>query len=351
MTDRRQRILYVNGRFLAAPQSGVQRAARRHVLALDALLGEVPRPPRTVLLRPAGAPPLGTARIEEGELDAGGHAFEQRALPRAARGGVLLCLANSAPLLGGPLALMIHDAQVRTTPESYSLPFRAWYRVMQPLAARRAGLVLTVSAYSADELAALGVTPSRPEVVWNGADHVLDTPAAPDALDRLGVRPGGYVLGFASRQPHKNTGLLVEAAKAPGAPPLVLVGGDETHAPAIPAGRVSDAALRALYEGALCLALPSTTEGFGLPAAEAMTLGCPVLAADAGALPEVCAGAARLLPPSEPRAWIEAIRTLEDDPEERSRMIEAGQHRAEALTWRAASEALLAKLHPLLDVG
>ena len=55
------------------------------------------------------------------------------------------------------------------------------------------------------------------------------------------------------------------------------------------------ASLRALYAGAACLAIPSLDEGFGLPAVEAMAVGCPVVAARAGALPEICRGDAAVL--------------------------------------------------------
>ena len=54
-------------------------------------------------------------------------------------------------------------------------------------------------------------------------------------------------------------------------------------------GRVDDATLHALYAGAACLAIPSLDEGFGLPAVEAMAVGCPVVAARAGDLPRSAA--------------------------------------------------------------
>jgi glycosyltransferase involved in cell wall biosynthesis len=62
-------------------------------------------------------------------------------------------------------------------------------------------------------------------------------------------------------------------------------------------GRVTDAELRQLYANAACLAIPSLHEGFGLPAIEAMAVGTRVVAARAGALPEVTAGHAVLVDP------------------------------------------------------
>lgn len=59
---------------------------------------------------------------------------------------------------------------------------------------------------------------------------------------------------------------------------------------------ISDAALLTLYHTATVLVQPSLTEGFGMPVAEAMAAGLPVITSDGGALPEVAAGAGRIVP-------------------------------------------------------
>ena len=81
-----------------------------------------------------------------------------------------------------------------------------------------------------------------------------------------------------------------------------------------PLGRVSDAELRALYESALCLIFPSRYEGFGLPPLEAMACGCPVIAADAAAVPEVCGDAALWFDNDGPRRLPDALARLLDEP-------------------------------------
>ena len=70
-------------------------------------------------------------------------------------------------------------------------------------------------------------------------------------------------------------------------------------------GRVDDNDLAFLYQNALCLAFPSRTEGFGLPALEAMALGCPVIASEAASLPEVCGDAVLYASPNNlQRGWL-----------------------------------------------
>ena len=172
-------------------------------------------------------------------------------------------------------------------------------------------MILTVSDYSRRQLADFGVAPlSKIAVVHNGVDHL--TSIAPDdsIIAKLGLQPGRFVTALANTQKHKNIRVLMEAFARPALrdTPLVLIGksgaadfvaaGSPPPPNAVFAGPVSDAEMRALFAHAGCLAFPSTTEGFGLPPLEAMSLGCPVVAAPCGALPK---SAATLLSTPTPR--------------------------------------------------
>ena len=106
-----------------------------------------------------------------------------------------------------------------------------------------------------------------------------------------------------------------------------------------PLGYVDDADLAGLYAGARAFVLPSHYEGFGLPCIEAMACGVPVVAADRGALPEACGGAAVLVDPDDPGAVAEAIARVATDDGLRERLRAAGLERAAGLTWdRTAAE-------------
>ena len=104
-------------------------------------------------------------------------------------------------------------------------------------------------------------------------------------------------------------------------------------------GRVSESELVGWYRRAQALVSPSLYEGFGLPAAEAMACGTPVIATSAGALPEVVADGETglIVPAADERALAGAMAALLSDPERCRRMGEAGRRaRARALYVGAA---------------
>ena len=96
--------LFINGKFTVQPSTGVQRVARNLLCALDARLAAAPHRPtgRVLLLLPHGAPAPTLRHIETlvvGHRAMPSHWWEQYQLPLAARGGLLLNLSGSAPLL------------------------------------------------------------------------------------------------------------------------------------------------------------------------------------------------------------------------------------------------------------
>ncbi|MEQ8814803.1 MAG: glycosyltransferase family 1 protein [Thalassobaculum sp.] len=354
--------VYVNGRFLAQRQTGVQRAAAELVTALDGLLSSDGRSPLTVLAPPDAD--TGRLRLDGTTVRrigrCTGYAWEQWELPRAAGGSLLINLGNTAPLLHRRNAILIHDASVFDRPDGYGWKFRTAMRWLLPVLARRAEALFTVSRFSADRLAAHGIANRHGcTVLPSGTEHVARLAVDGGAPARHGLEPGRYVLFVGSPHPNKNLAGALAAIGRVGDPGLRLavVGAADPRVFAADApaaarpgdravflGAVDDAEMAGLYAGALALLFPSYYEGSGLPPLEAMALGCPVIASDRASIPEVCGDAARLVDPDDPADMAAAIDRLAADDPARDDLIARGHARAGLFTWRAAAERLAATL-------
>ena len=212
--------------------------------------------------------------------------------------------------------------------------------------ARRARIVICPSRFAADEVQLLlGVSAERIRVIPNGvSDSFQKSSAVDDALlRRFGIRKP-YALHAGGATDRKNLPALADAwrhvaERVPDAT-LVLAGPDDQRRTdlfrnirsAVLIGARSQDEIASLMTGSSVVVVPSTYEGFGLPALEAMAVGRPVVAARAGALPEVCEGAALLVEPTAHGLATALIATL-TDADLSARLGESGRKRAEGFTW------------------
>ncbi len=355
--------IVINGKFLGAGLNGVHRTAAHYAAGLISRGRAAGHEIRLVSPRPFGSDPsfpLLQPDVVPGRFG-GGQGWEMLTLPRLARGAMLVNFCNLAPILHGNSVVMIHDAQTFLYPSDYSGRQALAYRALLPLIARRARRVLTVSEFSRHCLAEHGIGRlDKIAVVHNGTDHILAVEEDQSVLSRHGLAPGSYVLVLGSAKGYKNIVRVFDAMLplAPCGLRLVVAGGPaeaayrekgwEVPEGTVFTGFVSDAELRALYAGAAVFAFPSRTEGFGLPPVEAMHCGTPVVAARAGAMPEVCGDGALLVDAGNTAEWRGAIARLAEDRTLARSLARRGADRARALTWAAAGDRLWEVLSKLL---
>ena len=160
-----------------------------------------------------------------------------------------------------------------------------------------------------------------------------------------------YILYVGNIKPHKNLVGLIKAYKKISKQikhDLVLVGKKEgfitgdcnveleangLHDRVYFTGRVDDHSLKRYFSHADMFVFPSLYEGFGLPPLEAMASGCPVLASNAGPMPEICGDAVLYCDPYDISDIAEKMSTLLQDKKLAETLKKRGLNRASTFTW------------------
>lgn len=220
-------------------------------------------------------------------------------------------------------------------------------RLLRRLARDADRLVAVSETVRAAIVAQLNWTPERVALCPQGVDVEK---VARGSLP-LGLVPGRYFLFVGALEHRKNLARLISAYRASGVgTPLVIAGPDGGASAAVEAA-TSESVLRLPYQqradtlrliaDARALLFPSLAEGFGLPIAEAMALGTPVLTSSGGATEEVAGGAALLVDPRDANAIARGIARLDADPTLRLNLSTAGTGRARAFAIDDYGERLL----------
>jgi glycosyltransferase involved in cell wall biosynthesis len=343
-----------NGSYLSHRPTGIGVVARDLVAALD--------PELVPLLDPLGGERSFSVPIPANlspEHGRKGHLarllWTQNQLPglvKASGAPLLLSPLPEAPLGRGVRSVVLaHDLLPLRYPQLS--PLLAYHLAYVPLVLHRAVRVLCNSEATAREVhGRLGVPLRRLVPLRLGFD--------PGRLRPLHLEREPFFLVLGRHDPHKNLMGVLRAFAALPDPArelrLKLVGPhDERYTPRLQnlaqdlgigprcdwLAWVSDAERLALLNRCRALVMVSFWEGFGLPALEAMACETPVIAARAGALPEVVGDAALLVDPHRPTEIAAAMHQLNLEGDLARRLGQAGADRAGHFRWdRTGAEVL-----------
>ena len=244
----------------------------------------------------------------------------------------------------------LHDLFFLKHPDLTDAEVRRDYAALVREHVRRADGVICVSEHTASEARLLlDVPPAKIAVVPNGVDPVFREPIDAQAVDTILARrqlPRGGLLYVGSEEKRKNLVNLAMAymglaGRRRRIPPLILVGpgsewsqGGTIMGPQIRAlGYLETMEIRALMAASVALVLPSLEEGFGLPVAEAMAAGLPVVCSRGSALEEVAGDAATLVNPLDTRSIADGIESILDNPRKAEAQRQKGFERSQLFSW------------------
>jgi glycosyltransferase involved in cell wall biosynthesis len=262
--------------------------------------------------------------------------WEQLTLPGLIRQRGIQVLHSPANVLpeflprGCAGVVTLHDLAFLRMPEVLTRPKRVYHRTFTVRSLRRADQIIAVSESTrSDIIELLGLAPQRVTTVYPCLDERFQQKVEAHEIQAFRERYGlaeGFLLYMGTLEPRKNVPTLLEAyarlrQKSGTSLKLVLAGGKGWLYDAIFArvqqlgleeavffpGYVNDADQLLWYHAASAFAYPSLYEGFGLPVAEALACGIPVVTSSVSSLPEAGAGIALTVEPQDVEAMAEAL--------------------------------------------
>ena len=270
------------------------------------------------------------------------------------RAAVFISTYYSTPLVT-PVVMLAYDM----IPEALGMDLAEAEWQEKEHCIRRATRYVAISASTARDLHGFfpWIAADRIRVAYPGLDASFRPVRAQEVesfKQRLRItRP--YFLLVGARDGYKNAiAFFASLARLPDRARygIVCVGGEDDLQPeqrAACAGcelhllRLGDGDLRLALGGAIALVYPTIYEGFGMPIAEAMGSGCPVITAPFASLPEVAGDAAIIVNPYDQAAFAEALVSVQQ-PRLRAELIARGAARSRMFSWTRMAESLAAAL-------
>jgi glycosyltransferase involved in cell wall biosynthesis len=236
------------------------------------------------------------------------------------------------------------------------------YRWVIKIVAQKSAAIITPTEFVKDDLAKfVRINKNKTKVTYEAADIISQKPKPVQ-----NVQGKKFIMYVGRPTPHKNLERLIDAFEilTKDHPDLYLVLSGKSDAnyeriKRVVEGKkltnliiftdfVSEGQLRWLYENATAYIFPSLSEGFGLPALEAMAHGAPVVSSNATCLPEVYGNAAHYFNPLDVNDMAEKIDEVLSNPKLQKELVEKGKNQVKKYSWKRMAEETLAVYEEVL---
>lgn len=255
-----------------------------------------------------------------------------------------------------PFIFTIHDLNHIDIEHNSSHLKKLYYRCVIRPAIHEAERVLTVSEFSRKRIIEWAdCDPERVTVVGNGVSDIFHNEVTP-------MQPGyTYFFCCSNRKGHKNEKRLMQAFSQSGlhrdsklvftgtvdAALQRLIDQSRLQEQVVFTGRLSETELAAWYRGAIATVFPSLYEGFGLPVAESMACGTPVITSKISSMPEVGGSAALYIDPHDTESISMAMTAVAGSSQLSNSLVAKGLQQARRFTWDRTADLVSAALSSL----
>ncbi len=329
---------YINGRFLTQRMTGTQRFAFEISKALQSVS------PDFIIVAPRKADPVLTSGLKIKKWGIGhGILWEQVVLPLflfIKKKPLILSFGSPGPVFYRKKISTVHDMAFMAHPDWFARTYYLYYRYTLPIVFNRSQQILTVSAFSKNEIIRYFHVPTEKiTVVYNAVPAFFNIQEPPAR-----IITEKYFLSVSSRDPRKNPQRILQAFIQSGClnEYRLVFAGESNKLYRFRAGQdidkrslgyVSDEKLLSLYHHASLFIYLSFYEGFGIPPLEAMAMGCPVILSDIPVFHEIYGDAPCYVDPYNNREIGLAMQKIMTDREYRSQIIRKGYDCVERYNW------------------
>ncbi len=274
-----------------------------------------------------------------------------------------LSLKTDVPQVG-----VIHDLNFEHYPEDLPVWPRKYLKKHFPLFAKKAVHILTVSEFSKQDIVRrYGINPQKITAAYNGASHHFKplNPEEQQAIRKEFTDGFPFIVFVGALHPRKNVVRLLQAydqfkSGTKSETRLLIVGENLWRSKKIQipelkhkndvvfTGHQPIEKLAKIVSAAKFMAFVSYFEGFGIPIAEAMQAGCPVLCGDKTSLPEVGGDAAIYCDPFDINSIAEGLNELDSNEILRSDLIKKGLERSKLFSWNFTAEKIWTQIERIL---